>query len=109
MNLFLENKVAIITGSTQGIGEAIAVAFAAEGAHTVITGRNQERASLKAQEITEKFGVESLGIGVDLATSSNGTGRRGLSCCEGGEPHRVGGEPHRAVPTGAICAVIVIL
>ncbi|UZR95186.1 SDR family oxidoreductase [Chondrinema litorale] len=71
MNLFLENKVAIITGSTQGIGEAIAVAFAAEGAHTVITGRNQERASLKAQEITEKFGAESLGIGVDLAQPQN--------------------------------------
>ena len=71
MDLFLKNKVVIITGSTQGIGAAIAFAFAAEGASLVITGRNQEKAVLKAEEITEKFGVQSLGIGTDLAQPQN--------------------------------------
>ncbi len=39
----LENKIALITGGTSGIGEAIARLFAKEGAIVVITGRNEER------------------------------------------------------------------
>jgi NAD(P)-dependent dehydrogenase (short-subunit alcohol dehydrogenase family) len=41
----LKNKVAIVTGSTSGIGEAIAMLFAAEGAKVVVSGRNLERGS----------------------------------------------------------------
>lgn len=39
--MILENKVAIITGSTKGIGEAAAVAMAKEGAKVLVTGREQ--------------------------------------------------------------------
>ena len=35
----LDGKVAIVTGGGQGIGEAIAVAYAEEGAKVLITGR----------------------------------------------------------------------
>lgn len=45
----LRNKTALVTGSTSNIGQAIAEAFAAEGAHVVVSGRNERRgASLMA-------------------------------------------------------------
>ncbi|QIY68431.1 SDR family oxidoreductase [Streptomyces sp. RLB1-33] len=41
----LHNKTAIVTGSTSNIGRAIAEAFAAEGAHVIVSGRDRERAA----------------------------------------------------------------
>src|SRR5438132_1095531 len=43
MNLQLENKRALVTGSTAGIGLAIAKALAAEGARVVVNGRTEAR------------------------------------------------------------------
>jgi NAD(P)-dependent dehydrogenase (short-subunit alcohol dehydrogenase family) len=43
MTLRLTGKTALVTGSTSNIGRAIAVAFAAEGAHVAVSGRDTER------------------------------------------------------------------
>ena len=52
----LENKVAIITGGTSGIGEATALLFAREGAKIAITGRNEARGHAVSTRILESGG-----------------------------------------------------
>jgi NAD(P)-dependent dehydrogenase (short-subunit alcohol dehydrogenase family) len=52
----LQDKVAIITGATSGIGEATARVFAAHGAKLLIAGRSQERGEALAQELKALYG-----------------------------------------------------
>lgn len=52
----LQDKVAIITGATSGIGEATARVFAAHGAKLVIAGRSRERGEALAQELHTQYG-----------------------------------------------------
>ncbi|MDR2708446.1 MAG: 3-oxoacyl-[acyl-carrier-protein] reductase [Elusimicrobiota bacterium] len=58
----LKEKLAVITGSAQGIGKAIAELFAQNGANVVISDINQDNAQKTAAEIAQKFGVQTLAI-----------------------------------------------
>jgi NAD(P)-dependent dehydrogenase (short-subunit alcohol dehydrogenase family) len=63
----LTGKVAIITGSTRGIGNAIARTMAHYGASVVITGRKQEACDAVAAEI-EADGGKALGVATDVTS-----------------------------------------
>lgn len=60
----LENKVAIITGAARGIGEAVALKFAENGAHVIFTYVSESSAG-KAAEVEQKlksFGVQAKAV-----------------------------------------------
>lgn len=54
MNTGLHDKVCLVTGATSGIGRAIAEALAAEGAHLVLSGRNETRAQALLDLLAER-------------------------------------------------------
>lgn len=68
--LKLENKVAIVTGSGQGIGKGIAIELAKEGAKVIISDINQENIDKTVDEI-ESLGSEAVGVRADVSDFSD--------------------------------------
>jgi NAD(P)-dependent dehydrogenase (short-subunit alcohol dehydrogenase family) len=66
----LNNKVALITGGTSGIGEATALLFAQEGAEVAITGRNQQRGAAVVERIKE-VGSEAMFLEADVSVAGD--------------------------------------
>ena len=66
----LANKVAVVTGSTQGIGAGIAQMFAAHGARVVVHGRNRERGEQVVAGLREQ-GAEALLVLGDMSRESH--------------------------------------
>jgi 3-oxoacyl-[acyl-carrier protein] reductase len=63
MDLKLKGKRALVTGSSSGLGKAIAKMLAHEGAAVVIHGRDEARASAVAREIRDQGGRASVVLG----------------------------------------------
>jgi NAD(P)-dependent dehydrogenase (short-subunit alcohol dehydrogenase family) len=71
MNLGLQGKLAAVTGSTAGIGLAIAATLAGEGARVVINGRTQARVDSALEKLRMRNrGAEFTGVAADLGTAS---------------------------------------
>ena len=71
MNLGLQGKSAVVSGSTAGIGLAIATALAAEGATVVVNGRTQARVDAALKAIQKHVASAELrGVAADLGTAA---------------------------------------
>jgi NAD(P)-dependent dehydrogenase (short-subunit alcohol dehydrogenase family) len=69
MTARLAGRTALVTGSTNGIGEAVAVALAAEGAHVIVSGRDADKGKQVAGAITAGGGRAGF-VAADLAGGS---------------------------------------
>ena len=67
MELGLQHKIAIVTGSSRGIGRSCALALAREGAHVCVTARTKELLDQTVDEIGAAGG-EGRAVAVDLST-----------------------------------------
>jgi NAD(P)-dependent dehydrogenase (short-subunit alcohol dehydrogenase family) len=69
MDYKLAGKRALVTGSSAGLGEAIAIMLANEGVHVIVHGRNEERTKKVVQRIVDTGGTAEAVLG-DLATDA---------------------------------------
>ncbi|MGO9421881.1 SDR family NAD(P)-dependent oxidoreductase [Roseiarcus sp.] len=66
MDLELKGKRALVTGSTAGIGYAIAASLAKEGARVIVNGRTQEGVDEAVRKIKAEIGGDAVGFAGDL-------------------------------------------
>lgn len=67
----LEGKVAIITGGDSGIGRAVAISYAKEGADVVIVYLDEHEDARQTEEDIKKYGKEALLIATDISVEEN--------------------------------------
>ncbi|WP_067801524.1 SDR family oxidoreductase [Actinomadura formosensis] len=78
MRTGLEGRTALITGASRGIGKAIAMAFAAEGANVVISSRRQEA----LDEVAKEIGAAHPGAGVLAKAAHVGDAEQAAACVD---------------------------
>ncbi|MFX1532941.1 MAG: SDR family oxidoreductase [Promethearchaeota archaeon] len=70
MDLGLANKIALVAASSKGLGKAVALGLAREGANTIICARNSDTLAATAHEIQQVTGQEVLAVPTDLTDYS---------------------------------------
>jgi NAD(P)-dependent dehydrogenase (short-subunit alcohol dehydrogenase family) len=69
-NAALQDKVTLITGASQGLGRALALAFAREGTRVVVNARSEESVRPVAEEV-EGTGAEVLAVAADVSEGAD--------------------------------------
>ena len=67
MDLRIENKAAIVTGGSTGVGKAIAQELALNGARVLITARDKDRLEATANSIREYTGADIIAVASDVS------------------------------------------
>lgn len=62
----MEKKIAVVTGATRGIGQAIAVTLAGRGHRVVVTHRGPAEAAARTVELVEAVGGEAAALSLDV-------------------------------------------
>lgn len=71
MDLGLKNKVAFVAASSQGLGKAVAIELAREGAHVIISGRTPQTLKKAEEELKSISTGEVLAIAGDLTSEAD--------------------------------------
>ncbi len=72
MDLGLKDKVALVTGASRGLGKAIALGLAAEGAKVAVNCRtSRERAEATVEQIRTAHGVEAIAVLADVGAEAD--------------------------------------
>jgi 3-oxoacyl-[acyl-carrier protein] reductase len=70
MDLGLDDKVALVGGSSKGLGRAAALALAQEGARVTLCARTAHELEAAAEQIREQTGAEVLAVAADLGSAT---------------------------------------
>lgn len=63
----LKDKIALVTGSSRGVGRAIAVGYAKEGAKVIVNFTSNEKAAIEVVEEIKQIGTEAIAVKADVA------------------------------------------
>jgi short-subunit dehydrogenase len=66
----LENKTALVTGASRGIGLAIAESFAMYGTKVILVSHNEDRAKQREADFISRFGSGHQSIAMDISKRS---------------------------------------
>ena len=67
----LKDKIALVTGSSRGVGRAVAVGFAKEGANVVVNYTSKKKAADEVVEIIQSMGSKAIAVKADVAQKTN--------------------------------------
>ena len=67
----LTGRVAIVTGGSKGLGQAMAAGLASAGADVVIVSRHLDEATAAADEIARDFGHKAIGVQADVTSADD--------------------------------------
>ncbi|VBB46175.1 3-oxoacyl-(acyl-carrier-protein) reductase FabG [uncultured Desulfatiglans sp.] len=67
----LKDKVAVVTGSSRGVGKAVALGFAKEGAKVVVNYTSNEKAANEVVEAIKAMGSDAIAVKADVASKDD--------------------------------------